>query len=283
MPFASADRSSRVSFRTTVAYSTQYARLVPIASAPTIESTRWRTVMLTTPATSQPSGIGPKLRIHQRDVLVSRIPEVDEPLAVDALGHLLQELDPAVVVLDEVVVGGEDGGDLALARERRKRRAGSLGGRDDCGAAVAAAASCVVTVRAPDSEGKRAARSARRCRENRSQSAQLVSSGQKGSRRTTTSPKVPYRPVTISRRAQCFASSWYRVTARDERDYRMIGTGTSGALVTDRSYPLSQRSTTSPTVSQITSPTGRRRRQRSTQAAPRRSRRSAPAAPPPRR
>ena len=50
-----------------------------------------------------------------------RIAEVDEPLAVDALGHLLQELDPAAVVLDEVVVGGEDGGDLALVDERWNR------------------------------------------------------------------------------------------------------------------------------------------------------------------
>jgi hypothetical protein len=33
-------------------------------------------------------------------------PELDEPLAVDRLRHLFQDLDAAGVVLDEVVVGG---------------------------------------------------------------------------------------------------------------------------------------------------------------------------------
>ena len=51
-----------------------------------------------------------------------RIPEVDEPLAVDPLGHLLQKLDPPVVVLDQVHVCGEDGHDLVLDRKWRERQ-----------------------------------------------------------------------------------------------------------------------------------------------------------------
>src|SRR5271166_3469938 len=50
-----------------------------------------------------------------------RITEVDEPLAVDPLSHLLQELDPAAVVLDQIVVRREDGGDLALGAHWRER------------------------------------------------------------------------------------------------------------------------------------------------------------------
>ncbi len=49
------------------------------------------------------------------------VPEVDEPLAIDPLGHLLQDLDPPIVVLDEVVVCGEDRGDLALYSKRWQR------------------------------------------------------------------------------------------------------------------------------------------------------------------
>jgi len=44
--------------------------------------------------------------------------EVHEPLAVDGLRHLFEDLDAPGVVLDEVIVGGEDGGDLALDGER---------------------------------------------------------------------------------------------------------------------------------------------------------------------
>ena len=40
-----------------------------------------------------------------------------EPLAVERLSHLLQNLDAPGVVLDQVIVGGEDGGNLALDGE----------------------------------------------------------------------------------------------------------------------------------------------------------------------
>jgi hypothetical protein len=40
--------------------------------------------------------------------------EVDEPLAVEPAGHLFQDLDAPLAILDQVVVGGEDGGDAAL-------------------------------------------------------------------------------------------------------------------------------------------------------------------------
>ena len=42
--------------------------------------------------------------------------EVDEPLAIEGAGHGLEDFNPTLVVLDQVVVGGEDRGDLALAR-----------------------------------------------------------------------------------------------------------------------------------------------------------------------
>jgi len=43
--------------------------------------------------------------------------KLDEPLAVEVLRHLFQNLDPPQVVLDQVVVGREDGGDFALRGE----------------------------------------------------------------------------------------------------------------------------------------------------------------------
>ncbi len=45
---------------------------------------------------------------------------MDKPLAVQTLRHVFQDLDAAGVVLDQVVVGGEHGGDLALDGERRQ-------------------------------------------------------------------------------------------------------------------------------------------------------------------
>lgn len=47
--------------------------------------------------------------------------EVDEPLAVECLRHLLQDRDPPRVVLDQVVVGREDRRDLALGGDGRIR------------------------------------------------------------------------------------------------------------------------------------------------------------------
>ena len=45
---------------------------------------------------------------------MARVAEVDEPLAIDRPRHLLQQLDPPTVVLDEVVDTVERGGDLRL-------------------------------------------------------------------------------------------------------------------------------------------------------------------------
>ena len=53
------------------------------------------------------------------------VAEVDEPLAVETAGHVLQDRDALTVVLDQVVVGREDGGDAALERESK---AGNLDG-----------------------------------------------------------------------------------------------------------------------------------------------------------
>ncbi len=57
-----------------------------------------------------------ELRIDKQHSLVTRKAEVHEPLEIDALHHLFEELDPQVVVLDEVVVIGENCADLALSR-----------------------------------------------------------------------------------------------------------------------------------------------------------------------
>ena len=54
----------------------------------------------------------------KRIVLVAGEAELDEPLAVEVLRHLLQNLDPPQVVLDQVVVGREDRGDFPLRGER---------------------------------------------------------------------------------------------------------------------------------------------------------------------
>ena len=43
-----------------------------------------------------------------------RKPEVHEPLAVERLRDLFEDPDAPRVILDQVVVGSEDGGDFAL-------------------------------------------------------------------------------------------------------------------------------------------------------------------------
>ena len=49
-------------------------------------------------------------------MLVAGEAELDEPLAVEVLRHLLQNLDPPQVVLDQVVVGRENRRDFQLRR-----------------------------------------------------------------------------------------------------------------------------------------------------------------------
>src|SRR5690606_20323614 len=56
----------------------------------------------------------PKLTLLEAHLLMSWEAGVDEPLLVQPPGHLLKDLDAARVVLDQVDVGGEDGGDAAL-------------------------------------------------------------------------------------------------------------------------------------------------------------------------
>src|SRR5690554_3968421 len=62
----------------------------------------------------------PKLTLLEAYLLMPWETEVDEPLLVQPPGHLLKDLDAARVVLDEVIVGGEDGGYLSLLIKRRK-------------------------------------------------------------------------------------------------------------------------------------------------------------------
>lgn len=52
--------------------------------------------------------------IDQADLFMAGEAKMDKPLAVKGLSHLLQDLDPAYVVFDKVVVGGENGGNFAL-------------------------------------------------------------------------------------------------------------------------------------------------------------------------
>ena len=56
--------------------------------------------------------------IDEAGVLVAGEAELDEPLAVEVLRHLLQNLDPPQVVLDQVVVGRENRRDFPLRGER---------------------------------------------------------------------------------------------------------------------------------------------------------------------
>ncbi len=46
--------------------------------------------------------------------------EVDEPLAVEGAGHLLQDADAPLTVLHQLVVGRQDTRDSALDGERRE-------------------------------------------------------------------------------------------------------------------------------------------------------------------
>lgn len=64
----------------------------------------------------------PQRRLHQPAALMAGEAEVDEPLAVEPAGHLLQDLDAPLAVLDQVVVGGEDAGDAALDGEGGTRK-----------------------------------------------------------------------------------------------------------------------------------------------------------------
>ena len=58
--------------------------------------------------------------IGKAGVLVAGEAELDKPLAVEVLCHLLQNLDPPKVVLDQVIVGREYRSDFPLDWERRK-------------------------------------------------------------------------------------------------------------------------------------------------------------------
>lgn len=62
-------------------------------------------------------GDGAEGGVGHGTVFVAGEAEVDEPLAVEGLRHILQDADAAQVVLDQVVVGREDAGDLALGGE----------------------------------------------------------------------------------------------------------------------------------------------------------------------
>ena len=61
-----------------------------------------------------------RARVDERDVLVAGEAEVDEPLAVEALAISSRISMRRGVVLDQVVVGRQDVGDLALGGEGRK-------------------------------------------------------------------------------------------------------------------------------------------------------------------
>ena len=49
------------------------------------------------------------------------VAELDEPFAIDPLGQLLLDLDPAATILYEFVVGRENRSDFPLNGESRKR------------------------------------------------------------------------------------------------------------------------------------------------------------------
>ena len=65
----------------------------------------------------------PPLRHAVRDfsVLIAGKAQVHEPLFIQPLGRLLQQFDLLSVILNQVVVGGENVGDAALNFNFRKR------------------------------------------------------------------------------------------------------------------------------------------------------------------
>ena len=66
-----------------------------------------------------PLGYLSQWRIHHLDLLVAGEAELDKPLPEEGLGHLLQYLDASEIVLNQVVVGGENGGDFFTISCRR--------------------------------------------------------------------------------------------------------------------------------------------------------------------
>lgn len=64
-------------------------------------------------------GNGADWRRNKFHFFVAREAEVDEPLAVAGAGHLLQDPDAPLVVLDPLVIGRQDARDSALDGERR--------------------------------------------------------------------------------------------------------------------------------------------------------------------
>ena len=63
----------------------------------------------------------PELGVDELHVLVPRKAEVHEPLPVERPSEILEQLDPPLVDLDQLVEGGEDGGDSALGSYRREQ------------------------------------------------------------------------------------------------------------------------------------------------------------------
>src|SRR5258708_7119220 len=63
----------------------------------------------------------PQCRLNHPILFMPRKTEMHEPLAVKRLRHLLQNGDAARVVLDQIIVGREDGGDFTLDGKRRNR------------------------------------------------------------------------------------------------------------------------------------------------------------------
>jgi len=53
------------------------------------------------------------------DVFISREAEVDEPFSVEHLRCILQQGDAPPVILDKIIVGGEDGDNTSLNRKIR--------------------------------------------------------------------------------------------------------------------------------------------------------------------
>jgi len=61
----------------------------------------------------------PQLRLDHPDVLVAGEAKVDEPLPVDHLRHVFENLDAPGVVFDQIVVGGKDRSNSVLCLSRR--------------------------------------------------------------------------------------------------------------------------------------------------------------------
>ena len=101
----------------------------------------------------------PERRSDERKFFVAGEAEVDEPLAVEGAGHLLQNPDAPLIVLDQIVVGRQDARDPPLHRKRGNARLqtpadrGEANSSEPCRPRTQSTGECPTEVRSKESVG----------------------------------------------------------------------------------------------------------------------------------